>query len=351
MSISLPTIQRKYNTQSKCIAYLEKLRWGRIVLSPFTCKPNVTKREGTYKYHCNDTNRDFTVMYGTIFQDTRLPLPTWFRIIAQMLNAKKGIASAQIMRNEGISYKTAWYTQMRIRCAMIDPDLELEGMLEMDEAFAGGKPKKVYRKNTDDSEANLSMVTHKRGRGTKKTPFVGISEKRGKVATKVIHTLSSRNLMAMLKRYVELEESAVITDGFRSYKAFDKVIDHITITKRQKLMPKGMLNTATLDSFFSIVKKGIPGNYVVISKKYLPFYLIEFQYKFNNRHTEKGAFEKLLQQAVCDEKEMLYYKPVKQVRTIVYPKKKSAKVRARMDRAIVNGKVVSKKLTINKIEN
>lgn len=322
--MNILTIQKKYNTQKKCIAYLEKLRWGKNPVCVFCNAINITKRKGTYVYHCNSCNKDFTVLINTIFEDTRLPLPTWFQIIGLMLNARKGIASLEISRNYGLSYKTAWYVQMRVRCAMIDPKMELEGILEMDEAFIGGKPRKKYIEK--EGKAVLSEVTSTRGRGTKKTPFVAIVEKSGKVTTKVMNKLSSRNLLAMLKRYVKIDESAVITDAFRSYQAFDDIIDHITLTEKQKLIRKGMLNLSTIDSFFSIIKKGVKGTYVVISKKYLPFYLIEFQYKFNERNNEKGAFEDLLKNAVSEEKCLIYYKPVKQVRSIVHPKKPEKKI-------------------------
>lgn len=323
--MNLLSIHKKYNTQQKCISYLEKLRWGNKPISPFTGKDNVTQRKGTFKYHCNDTNNDFTVLYGTIFQDTRLPLPKWFMLIELMLNAKKGIPSTQLARDLGISYKTAWYAQMRVRCAMVDKELQLDGLLEMDEAFVGGKPRKKY--SIHNEVANLSQITSKRGRGTKKIPFVGIAEKKGQVSTKVIKKLTGKNLLAMLKRYAKMDESAVITDDFRSYKSLDNNIDHITLSERKKYVNTGMLNISTLDSFFSIVKKGIKGNYVVLSKKYLPFYLIEFQYKFNKRNEKIDAFEKLLKSAVSEGKCMIDYKPVGQIRTITNPSKKSVKTK------------------------
>ncbi len=323
--MNIPIIQKKFNTQRKCIAYLEKLRWNKKPVCVFCSATNITKRKGTYVYHCNSCNKDFTVLINTIFEDTRLPFPTWFQIIGLMLNAKGGISSKEIARHFGLrSYKTAWYVQMRVRCAMIDPEMELEGILEMDEAFIGGKPRKKYTEK--ENKAVLSEITSKRGRGTKKTSFVAIVEKSGKVTTKVMNKLSSRNLLAMLKRYVKLDESAVITDGFKSYQAFDDIIDHITLSEKQKLIRKGMLNLSTIDSFFSIIKRGVKGTYVAISKKYLPFYLIEYQYKFNARHKEKGTFEDLLKNAVSEEKCLIYYKPVKQVRSIVHPKKPKKKI-------------------------
>lgn len=326
-------LQKKFNTQQKCIIYLEKLRWGKKVVSPFTGKENVTKRKGTYKYHCNDTNQDFTVLYGTIFQDTRMPLPKWFLLIALMLNAKKGIPSAQLARDLGISYKTAWYSQMRVRCAMVETDLELDGFLEMDESYVGGKPRTEYKLD-NKSNTNLSKVTSKRGRGTSKVPFVAIAEKNGNITTKVINKLSGKNLLAMLKRYAKLEESAVITDNFKGYKALDDKVDHLIIPNKNKHGKRGLLNTSTVDSFFSNVKKGINGNYVVLSRRYLPFYLIEFQYKFNKRNEEKGAFEKLLKKAVTDEKCMINYKPVGQVRTITNPSKKRVRAINKLKKAI-----------------
>jgi len=324
--LNLLAIHKKYNTQQKCITYLEKLRWGTKPISPFTGKDNVTKRKGTFKYHCNTTNTDFTVLYGTIFQDTRLPLPKWFMLIGLMLNAKKGIPSTQLARDLGISYKTAWYCQMRVRCAMIETDLQLDGLLEMDESFVGGKPRKKYNPH-NKSIANLSQVTNKRGRGTSKVSYVGIAEKKGQISTKVINKLSGRNLLAMLRRYAKMDKSAVITDNFSSYKKLDGNIEHITLSERKKYSKTGILNTATVDNFFSLVKKGIKGNYIVLSRKYLPFYLVEFQYKFNKRNEKNDAFENLLKSAVSDSKCMLNYKPVAQVRTITNPTKRKVKTK------------------------
>lgn len=322
--MNLTQLSKKYNTQAKCIKHLEDLRWGKgkskKVVCPFCDGSRITKRKHSYYYHCNSCNRDFTVMVDTIFEDTRLPLTKWFQLILLMMNAKRGISSAQLSRDLGITYKTAWYCQMRTRCAMVEPALQLEGMLEMDESFVGSKPRVAYTK--DESATTLSRVTNKRGRGTKKVPVVGIVEKKGKVSTKVIYKLSGKNLLSMLKRYAKMDESVVITDGYRPYKQFDDVVDHIAITHKEQLAKKGVLNTNTIDGFWAIIKGGIKGNYVVLSKKYLPFYLVEFQYKYNRRNEQAGAFDDLLKRGLFTDKEMLYYKPVRQIRNIANPAKK-----------------------------
>lgn len=87
--MNLIEISTKYNTREKCIDFLEKKRWGNKPISPFTGKPNVTKRKNSIYWHCNDTNKDFTVLKGTIFEASKLPLPKWFMLISIMLHAKK----------------------------------------------------------------------------------------------------------------------------------------------------------------------------------------------------------------------------------------------------------------------
>jgi transposase-like protein len=320
--MDLTTLHRKFNTQDKCIAYLEKLRFGKKVYCVLCGAGNITDRPGTIKWHCNSCNRDFSVLKDTIFEDSRLPLPKFFQVIVLMIQAKQGISASQISRNVGITYKTAWYACHRVRCAMINNELRLEGMVEMDETYVGGKPRKEYVK--DESTANLSKVTHKRGRGTKKTPVVGVVEKKGRVYVKIVEKLTSRNLLAMLKKVVNTNESIVFTDEFRSYKSFDEVVSRIEI-KHSEGYGHGVETINTIEGFWSIVKAGIKGNYKVLSKKYLPFYLAEFSYKYNQRHLQKDAFTEILTNTVNQEKCLLNYKPKCKVKDIVYKSSKCKK--------------------------
>jgi hypothetical protein len=155
----------------------------------------------------------------TIFEGTRLPLPKFFEIIFLMSNAKMGISAAEISRAVGIKYQSAWLNCHKTRCCLIDNELRLEGMVEFDEAYLGGKPRK---RKIPDNVASLAKVTEKRGRGTKKVPVVGAVEKKGRVYVKIIEKLTSRNLLAMLNQVVKTDESIVFTDDFKSYRKFDK---------------------------------------------------------------------------------------------------------------------------------
>lgn len=317
--MNLQQLHTKLGTQDKCIAYLEKLRWGKKPKCLFCESKSVKKRKNSIRWHCNTCNKDFSVLMGTIFEETRLELPKYFEIMLLMMNAKMGISSAQIARNVGVRYQTAWFACHKIRCAMIDTELKLEGMVEFDEAYIGGKKKKLPKGT--EAEANLSKITNKRGRGTSKTPIVGAVEKKGKVYVKIIEKLTSRNLLAMLKERVKTEDSIVITDDFRSYKQFDGAVEHITI-KHSDGYGKGIKTINTIEGFWSILKNGIRGNYRALSKKYLPFYLAEFSYKYNNRHIQKNAFDKLLANAVKEENCLINYKPKGDVKQIVYGRRK-----------------------------
>lgn len=308
--MDLIQIQKKYGTQAKCLSFLEKTRWGKTVKCPYCeSKRTVRAKSEQGRHHCYNCKRSFTVMVGTIFEDTRLKLPTWFMTIGLILNAKMGISSKQISRQLGVTLKTAWLTAMKTRCAMITKDTQLHGVLEMDESYFGSSPKgKKMTKYTPDNVPIIATVKLKRGRGTKKVPVVGITEAGGNIKTKVIEKLTARNLMAMLKNYVKTDESVLVTDGFRSYNKMEEEIEHITVKHGEA--KKGHLNTAQIENYWSVIKNGIKGNYKSLSKKYLPFYLVEFDYKYNHRKVKTGLFDEFIKRALTDESCMLNYKPV-----------------------------------------
>jgi len=314
--MNLQQLHKKLGTQEKAIAYLEKLRWDKKPKCVFCNSDNVKKRKNSFRWHCNKCNKDFSVLMGTIFEGTRLELPKFFEIMFLMINAKMGISASEIARNVGIKYQTAWFACHKIRCAMIDNELKLEGMVEFDEAYIGGKKRKPNKSEFNKANLGAGSVTTKRGRGTHKTPIVGAVEKKGRVYVKIIEKLTGRNLLAMLKSKVNTDESIVITDGFKGYNQFDNAVEHITI-KHSEGYGKGIKTINTIEGYWSLIKNGIKGSYRVISKKYLPFYLAEFSYKYNNRHLQKNALDEMLKNAVKDESCLINYKPKGNPREIV----------------------------------
>ena len=323
--MNLRELRQKFGTQKQCLEHLVNIRWDGIPQCPDCLSLTISKTQNTYEYHCNRCNKNFSVLTDTIFEETRLPLPDWFLIIAIMLNSPMGVSAKEIQRLTGVTYKTAWYSAMRVRCAMLDQSDLLEDIVEMDEAYIGGKPRKRNKRNPDDTQDLRNVVRNKRGRGTKKSAVVGIVERGGRVKTKVMDKLSSRNLMAMLRRYVNADNSIVITDDFGGYRAFDKAYEHLVIDHKKEFA-KGIIHTNTIEGFWSILKQGIKGNYRSVSKKYLPFYLAEYSYKYGRRKS-KSNFLETIEHGMEEEKCLFKYKPKKDPKQICHPLKKKRHVR------------------------
>jgi transposase-like protein len=317
MSVNILTISKKYNTQAKCLALLEEIRWGKTVTCPY-CDSSKTRpvKSEAGRHSCKSCKRTFSVLIDTIFEGTRLPLPKWFMVIGSILNAKGGISAKELQRNYGLTYKTAYYTAMRVRIGMLMPETALHGILEMDESYFGGKARKG---NLRENAPNLSQVYLKRGRGTSKISVAGIVERKGNVKTKVLEKLSKRNLLAMLRRYSAKDDSILITDGFSSYKKLNEYIEHLIIN-HSKQFSKGFTHINSIEGFWSYVKNGIRGSFKSISPKYLPFYLVMYEWNYNTRNLKTDLFRNYLQNALNQEKEMLYWKAEskEQIKEIVY---------------------------------
>ena len=128
------------------------------------------------RWNCHGCKSSFNVLSGTIFQKTKIELQKWFLAISLVLNAKKSLSSHQLARDLDLNQKTAWYMAMRIRRAMVDEGTLLSGIVEADEAYVGGKPRKSNRRDGDRPST--------RGRGTDKLPIIGAVERGGKVVAK-----------------------------------------------------------------------------------------------------------------------------------------------------------------------
>jgi transposase-like protein len=316
--MNLIEVNKNYNTQAKCLVLLEKLRWGKNVKCTF-CSSNkvsmIKSEQG--RYSCKNCKKSFSVIVGTIFEETRLPLPIWFQSIALMLNAKSSMSAKEIQRNLGITYKTAYYMCMRIRIGMLMPETKLNGIIEMDESYFGGKARSGHK--IPDNEVSLATATQKRGRGTNKVSVVGMVQRKGNVKTKLIDKLTKRNLLFMLKSNAKSDNSILMTDGFKSYKELETYIDRLVIN-HSKEYSKGIVHINTIEGFWSYVKNGIKGSFKSVSKKYLPLYLVEFEWKFNHRYFKGNEFEKFLKNALFQEKELEHWKAQssQQIKKIAY---------------------------------
>jgi len=210
MSMNLLTIFTRFPDQEACIEYLEKVRWGSDAHCPHCGAMSVARKaEGgrVGRWNCHVCRASFNVLAGTIFEKTRIPLQKWFLAIGLLVNAKKSISSFQLARDLDMNQKSAWYMQQRIRAAMLTEESDLlQGIVEADETYIGGKPRKGNRR--DDDKPN------KRGRGTKKQAVIGAVERGGRVVARVADDLSGKGILRFLRDTIDPNGSLLITDEF-----------------------------------------------------------------------------------------------------------------------------------------
>lgn len=289
---------KRWPTPEAAMNHLEKVRWAGRPICPY-CKSEKTcvhasKDKKMPRWQCESCHRAFSATVGTIFHHTHLPLSTWFLAIAIMLNAKKNVSNAQLARDLGLPYKTAWSLALRIREAMMaDPEQTrlFHGIVEMDETYVGGKPRKGNTGSGGSSGA-------KRGRGTKKMAVVGIVERHGRAVARVLQKSQLRfeGLKKFFERFADRDNSIVITDEFAAYKNFNRFARHYAINHKTAYA-HGETHTNTIEGFWALVKRSWYGQHHFYSEKWADHYISETAYKYNHRNSG-NAFDGLLRHMV-----------------------------------------------------
>lgn len=278
----------KYNSQDKCIAYLEDKRWGETPICPY-CSSSKSSSRKSYRYLCRSCNSSYSVLVGTMFQATKLPLTKWFLATILILNAKKGISSLQLARDLNVNRKTGWYIQKRIREAMGNDDIGiLNGIIEADETYVGGK---MRNKSLIDRKSKYSKVVT--GMEYHKVPALGMLERNGKIKIVVLEKANGETIKPLLAQNISLD-SEIVTDGFGGYSQLDKVYKkHVIINKSSAKHRKGDYHMNTIEGFWSLFKRSLVGQYHKVSKKFLQSYMNELAFKYNNRN--KNSFDQLIE--------------------------------------------------------
>lgn len=221
---------KNFQNQEQAVEYLETARWHERPICPYcksekVCRHTSGDRAGM-RWQCQDCTRAFSVTVGTIFHGTHIPLAKWFLVLALVVNAKKSVSACQIARDLGMRRPTVWSMVHRIRAAMLnDPEQNnlLHGIIEADETYVGGKPRKGNKRDDDKPS--------KRGRGTSKKPVIGVIERGGRVVAKpaAAGELSAKGLAKFISRFVDVDASLVITDEYSGYNLLKKYMKHATI--------------------------------------------------------------------------------------------------------------------------
>jgi transposase-like protein len=274
--MTLAELEEKFSTEDACKAYLVSRRWPDGVRCPRCGSDKVYElgRAWHWQCRCTSTGYRFSVLVGTIFENTNYPLQTWFKVIYLMLSSKKGISALQIHRMIGTgSYSTAWSMCHRIRAGLNNVEFrKLVGFVEVDETFIGGKAKNKH--------------SNKRGGGrgpSGKTPIIGAVTRKGKVVARVIDNIDTKTLDNFVRETVSQKVSLISTDDNSGYRFLDEWCNHGVVHHSTGEYVVGAIHTNTIDSFWSMIKRGIVGTFHKVSKKYLQLYVAEFEFRYNNR--------------------------------------------------------------------
>lgn len=277
--MNLYEVFERFPTQQSCIDHIENIRFAKGAFCPLcgsvenVRKSNLKSRVG--RWNCHDCKSSFNVLSGTFMQGTQVPLPKWFAAIAIMVNAKKSVSSPQLARDLKLTQPTALFMQKRIRAAMASDHAPLlSGIIEADETYIGGKPKKSNKKSDDKK--------NKRGRGTKKTPVIGAVERDGKVIAKVADDLTGNGILNFLKNAVNMGESILYTDEYPAYNVIHNYMPHEVINHSIAYSVDGV-NTNTIEGFWSLLKRAWYGTHHHYTPRFMNQYVAEASWKFNHR--------------------------------------------------------------------
>ena len=266
--MDLMQLMERFHSDEKCRAVLAELRWPDGVACPRCGGSRHAHDSVRGVYDCYSCGYQFSVLAGTIFHDTKLPLRKWFITVMLMVESKKGISANQLKRTIGVSYKTAWYLCHRIRKAMQDAyPMPLKGIVEIDETWVGGK-------------------VRGKGRGYKgnKAVVVGAVQRDGKIVLKVVPDRSRATLHGFTNEHVADEAEAIHTDDCPPYRGLaDEDTRHETVNHSIGEYARGDVHTNSVENVWSLLKRSIIGSYHKVSVKHLDAYLDELEWRFNNR--------------------------------------------------------------------
>jgi transposase-like protein len=300
MGTTILQLADKLRTEADAYKFLEDLRWSGDPVCPhcgahepyFLTPKNGETRTTTRGsesprrvWKCRKCRKQFSVLTGTIFHGTKIPVRTWIFVVFEMASSKNGVAAREIERKYGLTPKSAWYMCHRIREAMKREPMAglLTGRVVVDETYIGGSPKNRHHGQRGGSRG---QVGHSRGvGGTDKTPVVAlVSRETGEVVTRVIPNVTGKNLAAAIYDTVDPANVILHTDTSPNYKTVSPTLkEHHTVNHRQGEYARGDVTTNQAENFFSQLQRSIDGTHHHVSVDHLHRYVTEFAFRYSFR--------------------------------------------------------------------
>jgi transposase-like protein len=281
--LSTYELMQRFPNEQAAIDYIAGILWANGTICPFCGSKRTSPRPDNF-HRCKDCRKDFTIRVGTIFERSHIPLHKWLYAMYMIVTARKGVSSLQLSKELGITQKSAWFLEQRIRAACGNQATKiLSGIIEVDETYLGGLEKNKH------NDKKL-----KQGRGTVgKTPVFGMREREnGQVVAKVVKTTDAPTLQGAINSAV-VPGSQVCTDEHRSYIGLDSKYIHKTVKHSAKQFVDGMAYTNGIESVWAVLKRGFYGIYHSFSQKHTQFYVDEFVFRLNEGNCKYDTVNRL----------------------------------------------------------
>ena len=279
-----------FKDEEFCKKYVEQQRWKGTITCPHcgnTHNIGITKRG--YKCYNPECLKKFSVLVGTVMEDTKIKLRYWFAAFYILSSEKRGKSSYQLAKDLGLTQKSAWHLSHRIRKMLEQRAPEkIKLLAQSDETFVGGKNKNRHKDK---------KVKNSQGRSFKdKTPVLGILEpgEVSQIRTIAIPDTSAATLQPLLEANIE-KGAILMTDEWTGYCNAHTAFDHKFVDHSAKQYVDGNVSCNGVENFWSHFKRGINGIYYHVSRKHLQRYCDEYSYRFNSRDlTSCERFEHIM---------------------------------------------------------
>ena len=255
----------EFNDEEACRKHFEQVRFAKGDFCPHCKHDKIMRFADGKRYRCHSCRKDFTIKTGTLFGESKIPLQKWFIAIYLLTTSKKGISSVYLAEQVGVTQKTAWFMDMRIREAMKQGKGKLIGVVEVDETYLGGySPRKFGF--------------------SKKSAIMGMTERGGRIRAMQVPDRQTHTVLKALTQNVS-KEAHLMTDDAGVYRKVVKVgyNKHDSVKHSRKEYVRGDIHTNSIESFWALFKRNHHGTYHNMSKKHLQRYIDEIAFRFNNR--------------------------------------------------------------------
>ncbi len=273
---------RYFSDPDTCLAFMVSIRWPDGVSCPTCGSKEVAflKTRRIWKCSVKHPRQQFSAKVGTVFEDSPIGLDKWFAAAWMVANCKNGVSSYEIHRALGVTQKTAWFMDHRVRLAMRTGSFEkVAGAFEVDESFIGGPARNMHK----DRKAKITGTG-----GAVKAVVMGLLDRETKkIRLRHVPNTQRETLQGVIREHIQ-GGSYIFSDAWVAYNGLDREYVHQVIDHTETYV-KGNVHTNGIENFWSLLKRGLKGTYVSVEPFHLFRYLDEQAFRYDNRQTNDGS--------------------------------------------------------------